>query len=256
MKKLIKAEMMKLFKSFPLKIIFLIMLALSFVTSISSLSYIGSPNLEVMEIALNGYDAFLSSLRDTPTIAIIGIIVIGLLVCNDFENRTIQMEIAAGHSRLAILFSKIISIEIAYALVFLPYPLGRAILQGVFISFGTQITIGIIFKMIIVFVTIILVGTAMNGLAILLAFVIRKSVIVMGVSFVLVVLGGNALLSFSYSNPTMGQFLAKTPLGLCKALAAGNYSSQLLLQAVSVSLICIGIFTALTYLLFRKAELK
>ena len=111
---LIRCEMIKLSKSLPIKIMFLLMAALSFVSSISSFNYVGSEHAEELEIALTGFDAFFSSLRDMPTITVIGILIVGILICNDFENRTIQTEIAAGHSRTAIMFSKILAFGIAY----------------------------------------------------------------------------------------------------------------------------------------------
>lgn len=254
--RLLKCEMMKLLKSFPLKILLLLMLALSFVTSLSSLSYVGSPNADAMEIALYGYDAFFSSLRDTPTITVISIIVIGLMVCGDFENRTIPMEIAIGYSRSQILFSKLISVAVANIIVFIPYPIGRAIFQGIFIGFGVPITITAIINMMSVFLVVVTVGLAINGITILLSFIIRKSIIVMGAGFVLVVLGGNVLLSFGYTNPSIGAFLANTPIGLIKAMAAAQYTPKIVLQAFGISVVCIACFVALTYLLLRKAELK
>ena len=256
MNRLLKSEMMKLLKSLPIKILFLLMLGLSVVTSLSSLNYVGSPNAEVMEIALYGYDAFFSSLRDTPTIAIIGIIIIGLIVCSDFENRTIPMEIAAGYSRSQVLFSKLVAVSFAYVLVLLPYPVGRAILQGIFIGFGVPVSFPIIIQMLSAFLVVAVVGIAMNGITILISFIVRKTIIVVGIGFVLVVLGGNALLSFGVANPSLGAILSKTPLGLIKALAVENYSANLLLFALLSGIGCIGVFVLTTHLLFVKSELK
>ena len=256
MRNLMKCEMLKIRKSFPLKVLFLLMFVLSLVSSISSLSYIDSPLANEFEIAFTGYDAFFSSMRDMPTITIIGIIVIGILICSDFENRTIQTEIAAGYSRTSVLLSKTLSFGIAYALVFLPYPLGRLIFQSIFIDFGPAITVGVLLKMVGTFITIVLIGMALDGVVILFAFILRKSIIVMGIGFVLVVLGGNALLSFGVSNPALGTILGKTPIGLFKTLAVTNYEPTVVLQAAIICAVCIGAFVALTYAFFRKAELK
>ena len=253
---LIRCEMIKLSKSLPLKIMFLLMAALSIVSSISSFNYVGSEHAEELEIALTGFDAFFSSLRDMPTITVIGILIVGILICNDFENRTIQTEIAAGHSRTAIMFSKILAFGIAYCLVFLPYPLGRAVFQGIFIQFGTSITADVIFKMLVVFLTIILNAMAINGLTLFLAFIVRKPMIVMGGSCVLIVLGGNALMSIGAANYEIGRLLEKTPLGAFKELALCGYASINLLQSAFVSVLCIIAVIAVTHIFFRKAELK
>ncbi len=253
---LVKCELLKLQKSLPLKILFLLMLGFSVVSSLSSLSYVDSQLAKQLEIALSGYDAFFSSLRDMPTIAMIGMIVVGLLICNDFENRTMQTEISAGHSRATILISKVFALAIAYFIVYLPYPLGRAILQGIFIEFAPVVTVGMLVKMFATFTSIILVGLAVNSIVILMAFILRKSIIVIGISYVLVVLGGSALMSFGVSNPAFGALLGKTPVGLFKTMAIANYEPFVLIQAVVISTICIVCAVAITYSLFRKAELK
>ena len=253
---LMKSEILKVRKSIPIKVLLLLMFGLSVVSSLSSLNYVGSPYAEEMEIALGGFDAFFSSLRDMPTITMIGIIIAGVLICADFDNRTIQAEIAAGHGRFKILFSKMISFGIAYLFVLLPYPLGRAVFQGVLIEFGQAVTTSAIIEMFMGFLVVVLVGMALNGLTILLSFVVQKSLIVIGASFVLLVLGGNALLSFGIANLQIGAFLAKTPLGFFKELALQDYAPAALFTAASISIACIIAMVALTYLLFRKAELK
>ena len=95
MSNLLKAEWKKLAHSFPLKIAAAAMLALSFVTALSSLSYRGSALQQEMELVLDGYGAFLVSLRDTPLLILLGIIALAIVVCGDFDNRTIQAEICA-----------------------------------------------------------------------------------------------------------------------------------------------------------------
>ena len=80
--------------------------------------------------------------------------------------------------------------------------------------------------------------------------------IVMGVSFVLIVLGGNALMSIGAANYEIGRLLAKTPLGAFKELALCGYASINLLQSAFVSVLCIIAVIAVTHIFFRKAELK
>ena len=70
MNRLLKSEMTKLTRARSLHLIALLMLALSVVTSLSCLSYVNSPKAEELEIVFHGYDAFFSSLKDTPTISV------------------------------------------------------------------------------------------------------------------------------------------------------------------------------------------
>ena len=92
---LIRCEMIKLSKSLPLKIMFLLMAALSIVSSISSFNYVGSEHAEELEIALTGFDAFFSSLRDMPTITVIGILIVGILILKIVQFKLkLQLDIA------------------------------------------------------------------------------------------------------------------------------------------------------------------
>jgi ABC-2 type transport system permease protein len=256
MMNLLKGEFQKARKSLPLRILLLLIVMLAAVSSLSSLIYVSSPRAEEMEIPLAGYDAFFVSLRDMPTIVMIGIIVAGVLVCADFDNRTIQVEIAAGHGRLHILLSKLIAFGIIYFLIYLPCPLGRTILQSMFIRFGPAVSAGTLLHMLGGLLTVILIGIALNSLTILLSFLVQKSMIVIGASFLLLVLGGNALLSFGVANAQLGRALALTPLGLFGELSAMRYAPEVLLTAAAISAACIAVMTTITYLLFKKAELK
>lgn len=256
MQNLLKAELKKLFHSLPLKIAMTAMLALSFVTALSSMSYKGSPLREELEIALGGYEAFLASLRDTPLLILLGIIALGVVVCSDFDNRTIQAEIYAGHGRSQIVISKFIAMSIGYTVLLLPYPVGRLIFQSAFYGFGPMVSASTVFKLLPIFAVYVLIGLALASIGILLAFTIRKTVVVIASSIVLVLLGGNALLSFGGSIPPLGDLLAKTPLGLGKWLFAMDYAAADLWLAAAVCAATIILMCLLTSAAFGKAELK
>lgn len=256
MRSLLKAELKKLRHSLPLKITMAAMLALAFVTALSSMSYQGSPLQEEMDIVLGGYDAFLVSLRDTPLLVLLGVIALGIVVCGDFDNRTIQAEIYAGHARGAIVVSKFLAMLTGYTLLLLPYPAGRLIFQSMFYGFGEAVSLAAAGRLLAVFAVSVLLGLALASVGILLAFWIRKTVLVLAASIVLVLLGGNALLSFGVSIPALGAVLAKTPLGLGKSLAAAGYPAADLGLAAAVCAATVLLLCLLTALVFRRAELK
>lgn len=256
MNRLLRSEMTKLLKSGPLRLIALLMLALSAVTALSCLSYAGSPKAEELEIVFYGYDAFFSSLRDTPTISVLAVLAIAIVVCGDFENRTTQMKIAVGYSRAPIFFSKLIAVTAADAAVLLPYVLGRALLQGLLLGFGHPITAGTAAGMAAAFLAAVLAGIAINGVTLALAFLLRKTVLVAGAGACLVLLGGNALMSFGVSTPWFGALLSHTPLGLLRAMSDAAYAPAAVGRAFGVSLVWIACFAALTCRIFQKAELK
>lgn len=253
---LIRCEIYKLRKSKIVWLLFFSMLGLSVVASLSSLSYVGSPNAQELGMVFEGYAVFFVSLRDTPTLVIIGVIMIGLIICGDFDNRTIQAEISSGHHRATVLVSKSLSLGIAYAIVLFPYPVGRAVIQGLFYDFGHILTFTTIIDMLLFYFTIILVSLSLLSICVFLAFFLRRTVLVMGLGITLLVLGGNLVLSFGVSIPEFGVFLAKTPIGFGRALAVAGPDYSMMLQAIGVSVAFLVFFAAITYFSFRKAELK
>lgn len=253
---LIKSEWMKLRKSLPLRVLSILMLGFSVVTSLSSLSYVNSPYQKELEIALSGLDAFFSSMRDMPTIAMIGVIVIAFVICADFENRTLQTEISAGHSRIAILISKMFAFSLAYLAAYLPYPLGRAVLQGFFFELGAPVSLTAVVHMSASFMVVLLTGIAVNSVVFFLAFTLRRAVLVTGIGFIVVVLGGTALMSFTLTTPALGALMANTPVGFFRALSLAHYAPAMLAKAAVIDLLCICLALGLCYLCFRRAELK
>lgn len=256
MSNLLKAEWKKLAHSFPLKIAAAAMLALSFVTALSSLSYRGSALQQEMEIVLDGYGAFLVSLRDTPLLILLGIIALAIVVCGDFDNRTIQAEICAGHARGQIVVSKFIAMMMAYTALLLPYPAGRLIFQSIFYGFGRPVSAAVVMQLLAVFAVYMLIGLALASAGVLLAFAVRKTIVVIAGSILILLLGGNALLSFGVSIPQLGAVLDRTPLGLAKSLFACGYPAGDLGMAAAVCAGMILVMCLLTALVFRKAELR
>lgn len=255
MTNLLAGEFFKLRKSVPFRLLILAMTTLSALTAFSSLSF-SAAAAAAREIPLTGYEAFFISLRDTPTLSFLGIIVTAILLCGDFDSRTIQAQIACGHGRGEILCSKLISFAAAFAAVLLPYPLTRAILQGVFHSFGAPLSPQTFLQMAGYFLTVLLISLALLSVSFLLAFAIRKTAPVVGLSIVVLILGGNVLLSFGNAYPWLGRVLAATPLGLGKALAATARDISALAPAAGLALVYLAPVLLLTYFIFRRAELK
>ena len=256
MNRLLKSEMVKLAKSRLLRLGVLLMLTLSAVTSLSSLSYAGSPMAEGLEIVFYGYDAFFASLKDTPTVSVLAMLAVTTVVCGDFENRTTQLKIVAGYQRAPIFFSKLSAVAVADSLLLLPYALGRAALQGALMGFGQPFTPRVIGTMAAAFFAAVLVGLSINGITLVLAFTLRRTALVAVIGFCLVLLGGNALVSIGISTPWLGRVLSNTPLGLLRAMAAASYTPAALGRALGISAAWIADFALPACCLFQRADLK
>ncbi len=257
MVKLFNIELKKLIKSKSILVIATLMCVLSLITSFSTLNYKDNmQRAELLEIPLKGLDAFYSSMRDMPTIVFLGILVIGIVFCSEFENGFMQTAITIGYSRLTILIAKFFSMFIAYCLVFLPYPVGRLVFQSLLNGFGDSMDLSIFLNIIMVFIVIISIGFSLNCITIILSLCIKKSIFVMGTSFVILILGGNALLAMAHANVGLSSVVRQTPLAFFKVLAVNEYQWGGLHYTGCISLCIILITLAISTAIFQKMDIR
>ncbi|MGN0474522.1 MAG: ABC transporter permease [Acutalibacteraceae bacterium] len=109
----LKCEFIKLKKSIAFKVTWLITLCFSvlygFMVSSSGDEY-------------NGLSLLLNAFSDNMLYIIIGSVIAGLFICNDFENRTFQESITCGNSHLSVIASKAFVYTLSMALACIPYP--------------------------------------------------------------------------------------------------------------------------------------
>ena len=129
-------------------------------------------------------------------------------------------------------------------------------LQSVLLGFGHPVTADVVANMAAAFFTAVLVGIAINGITLLLAFLLQRTILVAGAGFCLILLGGNALVSFGVSTPWFGRVLSYTPLGLLRAMDAASYAPAAVGKAFGISLLWIAGFAVPACRMFQNAELK
>lgn len=122
MNDLIKADIYKMTKSPLIKIIFVLSilsagLMLLFAHSIST------GDIDIQNIGI------LSLFADSQIFTLLGCIIIGTFLCSDFEYKIIENAVSSGHSRAAVVFSKMISLIILIVFLTLPY-IAAAIFLG------------------------------------------------------------------------------------------------------------------------------
>lgn len=254
MRNLLKADLYKISKSLSLKILFLLMVALSLITALSVRSYEGNPLAEEYEIIFKGGEAYYSSLTDAPILVSLAIFVIAILICNDFSNHYIQTAISSGYGRKEILLSKFISVSFTFFIVLLPYPLVRTLVQSMLYGFGQPVNAQVLIKLFFDYFLMVLVVLAISGIVFILAYRLKWTVLVIGISFLLLVLGNSIFQSIALVNRSFMNIWVKTPFGLIFFLKTNMFSPHSALIAFVISMITIILALLISFYFFNKDE--
>lgn len=252
---LLKSEAMKLSRSRLMVLLVLVEIGLAL--SVTS-TYIGSVGTH-LEAAIaapqSGYAAFMGRV-DIPTLLLTGVLLCGLVVSADFDNRTIQVALGAGHSRAAVLISKFAALFVALFALQLAYWLTNGLMYTAHFGFGMPVSLGLLLHMLASFGCVVLTGVALSSVAVLLAFTTRKTAITVGLSAIILLIGGSMLITQSKYNPALERALAWTPIGVLNVMTDNGRSWASMGQAALVSAVSITAIGGLTWALFRKADLQ
>jgi len=262
---LIRADLFKLRKSKTIKILFGITTASAVIMAV--MAYL-IPQGKI-DANMTGIGFMFS---DISMMNILGAVIAGVLICGDFNNKTIHDAIATGSSRGTVIVSKAIVFFCAIAVILLPYVIitGIALRTGYEFSMGkallgflnlltseagTAFSASEIWKLLAIMVTLIFVYMAQLSICIPLAFVLKKPVFVVAINYGFSILWGQ-LTGLRDSSQVFKSIFDCTPFG-------GNYSFLTLdtgngdiFKAIAVSLIFIIVICAATYRTFRKSEIK
>ena len=105
MNDLIKADIYKMTKSLLIKIIFVLSILIAGLMLLFANS-ISTGDIDIQNIGI------LSLFADSQIFTLLGCIIIGTFLCSDFEYKIIENAVSSGHSRAAVVFSKMISLII------------------------------------------------------------------------------------------------------------------------------------------------
>lgn len=221
--------------------------------------------------SLDASSAF-ALVSDTMIISILGAVLTGALICGDFESKNIHDEIACGNGRFAIVITKTVSISLLIILLVLPYVLmstigfatniGFAIYTGVPSAFlnilsnatGVEITNEYVLKSVVLSLLITLTYIAKISICIPLAFMARKSIVVIMTGFVSTFLFDiiSALLK---DVAGISNFIKFLPYTMIYDLNL-NCSVEVMVKSFISSVLFITVMLGITYAQFRKAEIK
>ena len=201
-----------------------------------------------------GYDAFLEGLNNYNAFVIflIGVFA-GIHVTGAFEGRKIQSAVMAGNSRFNIIVSKFISFSAAVAL-FSVASIGVSSLIG----FGMQGVNGLdgSFARVIVARAIVytLVEISYSATCFIASMLVKHLGAAIGLNLGLMLMSNLAaqiLLNFEWAE----KFVRLTPVGQSMFVLA-DISNENIAAALAVSVVSIAAVIALSYVKFRREELK
>lgn len=257
---LIKADLYKMRKTKSIKILFL--LCCISATLMSVISYqLANVNLSHDIIGIGSF------FTDFQMISLVSVIFISLFICNDFDNKTIHDSISTGYSRSSIIICKTITYFISILIFLLPYVIAAIVgmcsnysfetfLPSVFQNImknenGTAFDFNIFLKIIAIWFTMAIVYASQISISIFLAFSIRKSVIVISLGYIF-----NAAIAQIINIDAASDFFSKTPFGVDYSKLTLNADSSVFFNFIGISLVFLVIMMLLSYLFFRKAEIK
>lgn len=209
---------------------------------------------------------------DVDIISILGAVLAGVFICGDFDNKTIHCAIANGCSRATVIVSKAIVFCYAIAFILLPYAIATGIALSTGYKFsmgalsvgflhlltaevGTVFSVSEIWKLLAVMLTLMIVYASQLSVCILLAFVVKKPVLVVAIYYGLTIFCAQ-LLGLRGSSSMFGRIFACTPFGGNYTFVTLNSGNGDIFNAIFVSLIFIIVMLAVTYCAFRKTEIK
>ncbi|MDR0981001.1 MAG: hypothetical protein LBL85_04400 [Methanocalculaceae archaeon] len=253
---LLKSELFKLKNLRAFKILFVLLTANALLTIAVAaairefLAALGMPDI------FSGINLYYAALGDTIVMVIAGSVLAGVFLCGDFENKTLQTEIASGYSRLFVIAAKTAVYFFALAVLLIPSAILTAEALLILPEFGMVFTPEILLHMAAVFAVMILVYAASLSICVPFAFVLKRSSAVIALSLIVLLFGVTLLSSIGQFVPWIGTVLSWLPFTLPDTVLASGVLPIDLLRAADICLGFILLMAAAAYGMFRRADLK
>ena len=215
-------------------------------------SYIG---ICMMDGVKSGFDGFMGASNFVvSTLYLAGSVFAGIYFTSAFQERMIQSEVMAGNSRFLIVISKCIGYYTAMIIFILsPILIATLTMTGIF-GVGIITTGNVIFVMLRTVLLVILVDIATMSVCIPISFFSKNIGLSIGIN-VGVILIWNGLTQSFILNPQVMKVLQYTSMGQ-SFLIFGKLSGSDIWRIVVVSVVTIFASVFVTYIKFRKEELK
>ncbi len=256
---LLRCEWYQVRKSLPLKIVVIIMVAVSI--GFGS-SFIAPDNVSYLKTLNRMYELYFggvicAAMEDGAMVLLLASLAAGWMIGGGFENRVIQESISYGKKRSTVYLAKMLVYSATVTVLCLVYWCGTALPAGFKNGLGTADICGNLTQVPYI-IGMIAAGSAAYAslftICGIIAFFVRKIGTTMGICLAAILVGGNLLASILPEEVI--KFVNYTPLGLYRHVLKLDVTLSDLCQTVGISLIWIILFGTVGYLKFRKTELK
>lgn len=203
---------------------------------------------------LRGFELFMQGCSDYNSFILLFIgIFAGIHVAGAFEERKIQAAVMAGNSRFNILAVKLFSYSLSVA-AFSICAMGASLIVGVLTNEGVTFVDDFFMKVVLRIVAYTLVEVAFVSICFFLSMLVKNLGAAIGVNLVsMLVL--NSVGQMLISKEWAVNFMKFTPLGQT-FLLLGDASTKNLIVSIVASVLGLAVTVMLSYIKFRKEELK
>lgn len=240
---MIQMECYKLKKQ---KIFYIILLFVGVISIMSSISAIQ------LDSQLNGKTQFTVMFHDISMLFVCAIFA-AIYIGNDFNNRTIQSQIASGHSREKIVIAKLFVFMIAAQMILILYPVIGAITVTISRGWGTIVSYQEINYIILLLAEAMILNIGTSSYFVLFAFLCRDipKTICLSMAFPIIF----SIVKESIEKiPLVGYLIKLMSISQIGQIGVMNISGILILILSSIITLLINFFIAKT--IIGKAEIK
>ena len=216
-----------------------------------------------------------AGLADMMTMVVVGPFIAGMLICSDFQTKTIHDSILYTNGRRSVVFSKILTYSKLVFLMLLPYAVctltgfvSRAkfsstyshAIDSVFFSIlanetQTEVSMASVVKLIAILVTILLVYAARMSINMILVYTIRKPVIVVGLG-IAIQLALSLIGPLSITSELAQSLFGWTPFASYSTVLTLDAQWGKIISTAGVSLAFMGLVNAITGGIFSHSDIK
>lgn len=198
-----------------------------------------------------------SMMQDTAMCLLYASVFAGLMIGGAFENRTIQSEICSGKKRTYVYLAKMVMYLLVVTVLSLAYWFSGAVVIGLRYGLGTSELIGNLSKpeyLVGMVIACVLANMSLSAICGMIGFMIRKTGVVMGVCFALILAGGNLLAALLPEN--VSKYFEYTPFRLAYRVLKYDLTWGEIGTTCLFSLLWIGFILGFGIWRFQRTELK
>ncbi len=262
MMNLLKIEVVKLTKSLAFKIVTgLILLTVCMNLGIYAIVKIINMKeiiemLEMMGTSLTGYSTFKSLMTSSSgDVMLFTVILLCILIGGDFSSKTLQGQIAAGHSRMKVSITRLFTGIMVFSIFTIIYIGANTIGMSIMFGFGEKFTLALFGELVARIVLHFYASAAVISIYWLIIMTMKHVGASIGVCLPLILVGSTLIEMLALFFEKVAKVIEWTPFG-AYGVPSGELNVENVVRFLVVMTLTLIVTIGLNYISFRKAELK